>query len=39
MIHRVNKMICPKCTGVLEKLDGFYIRHPELADKVPKQVP
>ena len=38
MIHVVNKMICPKCTGVLENLDGFYSRHPELADKVPKQV-
>jgi len=36
-IHTVTKMICPKCTGVLENLDGFFIRHPELADKVPKR--
>jgi hypothetical protein len=37
-IHTVKKMICPKCTGVLENLGGFYTRHPELADKIQKYV-
>jgi len=32
-IHKVNKMICPKCTGALENLSGFYDRHPDLKDK------
>ncbi len=37
-IYKVSKMICPKCTGVLENLNGFYDRHPDLKDKVPRQV-
>ena len=28
--YEINNYQCPKCNGVLENLDGFYERHPEL---------
>ena len=37
-VYKVDKMVCPKCTGSLENLNGFYDRHPDLKDKVPKNV-
>jgi len=29
----VTDLMCPQCQGILEKLDGFYDRHPELKEK------
>lgn len=26
----LKNLICPKCNGVLEELEGFYERHPEI---------
>ncbi len=37
-VYKVNKMVCPRCTGTLENLNGFYDRHPDLKDKAPKNV-
>ena len=36
--HLINKSelsvkLCPKCGSILEELDGFYERHPELKEK------
>lgn len=28
----VEKRICPECNGMLESIEGFYERHPELKD-------
>ena len=33
-IQDVPELICPSCHNDLERLEGFYERHPELKDKV-----
>ncbi len=33
---KVKNFQCPKCNGVLENLEGFYERHPELMKEEPK---
>ncbi len=34
---KVKSLQCPKCKGVLENLDGFYERHPDLMEEKAKK--
>ena len=35
--HEAPDHKCPKCSGAVENLNGFFDRHPELRDKGPEK--